>query len=177
MTNRWADKQLKNCEAALVSLEAGLTQFNQATSGLAETLTAGASLSYIQETYQLNWQKIWQEIAQQNLWGPQSYQLCEWLYQQEQDIQQRLLHLELLISEYRLHIHHSIQKATDFWLGYDEGKIRCRTPYSQEPFIIGQATSYHKGELLGWRYAILKNEVQNLLDCCKNSTSELFTWG
>ncbi|MBD2185196.1 hypothetical protein [Aerosakkonema funiforme] len=177
MVNRWADKQLKNCEAALLSLEAGLTQFNQATTGLIDSLAAGTSLSYLQQTYSLNWHKIWQEIAQENLWGPQSYQLGEWLSQQEKDIEKRLLQLELLISEYRLHIHHSVQKATDFWLGYDEGKVRCRTPYAQEPFIIGYPTPYQKGELLGWRYAIAKYKVQNLLECCNTSSCELFTWG
>lgn len=176
MTKRWADKQLKNCEAALLSLEAGLTQFNQATKGITDALATGKPLSYIQQSYQLNWEKIWQEIARYNFWGPQSYQLKEWLCQLE-TIQQRLLQLELSISDYRLYIHHSASKATDFWLGYDEGKVRCRTPYAEEPFIIGQPTAYQKGELLGWRYAIAKNEIQNLLDCCCTSTSELFTWG
>lgn len=176
MAARWADKQLKNCEAAQVSLEAGLTQFNQITRGMADALAVGTPLPYIQQTYKLNWPKIWQEVGEENLWGPKTYQLWEWLCQ-KQGIQQKLLQLDLLISEYRLHVHHSSERATDFWLGYDDGKMRCRTPYSQEPTIIGQPTPYQKGEILGWRYAVAKYHVQNLLECCNKATSDLFTWG
>lgn len=175
MASRWADKQLKNFEAALVSLEAGLIQFNQMTGGLTDSLATGTPVSYIQQSYKLNWEKIWQEIAEQNFWGPQSYQLWEWM-RQAQSIQQRLLQLDLLISDYRLYVHYSSEKATDFWLGYDDGKMRCRTPYSQEPAIVGQPTPYQKGETLGWRYAVVKYQIQLLLECCNRSTSDLFTW-
>lgn len=174
--NRWADKQLKNWETAFLSLESGWNQYNQATKGLADALASGIPLSSLEATYPLNWKKVWETIASKNFWGPRSYQLLEWL-SQGQKIQQRLLQLEFLEAEYRLHIHHSAQKVTDFWLGYDEGKIRYRTPYSEAPLIVGQPNPYQKGELLGWHYAVTKKQIQERIECCSTANCELFTWG
>lgn len=176
MQNRWADQKLKTCEAAFLCLEAGWSQYKQSTRGMRDALAAGTPISSLQQTYSLNWERVWETIKYQKLWGTKSYQLWEWLRQGE-EIQQRLLQVELLMADYRLQFHNSGAKATEFWQGYLEGKIRCRTPYAKPPVIVNSPTPYQKGELLGWRYAVVKHEIQTRLYCCRKTTTDLFTWG
>jgi hypothetical protein len=176
MVNRWADKQLKNWEASLISLEAGWNQFNQTTRGLPDALVAGTSISSIQHTYALDWDRVWRAIAHHQIRGPQTYQLWEW-WLQGQGIQQRLQQLHALTDDYSEQIHDSARHATEFWLGFDEGKGSCRTSYIHKSFIINLPTPHRKGELLGWHYATVKEQIQERLQCCRLVTSELFTWG
>lgn len=176
MQNRWADQKLKTCEASLLCLEAAWKQYQQATKGINEALADGMAIALLEQTYPLNWEKVWQAIRRNKSWGHKSYQLWKWL-QQGEVIQQHLMQIELLIADYRLQIHNSGKKATEFWQGYAEGKVLCRTPCEESPKINGSPTPYQKGVLLGWRYAIVKHEIQTRLYCCRKTTADLFTWG
>jgi hypothetical protein len=179
MVNRWADKQLKNWEAALLSLEAGWNQYNQATRGIPEALAAGIPISSIQATYALDWEKVTEAIAYHQFRGPQSYQLWEWWFA-GQNIKLRLQQLRRLTKDYNEQVHPFARLATEFWLGFDEGKVNCRTIYIEDSSncpIINLPTPHQKGELLGWQYATVKQQVKERLHCCCLMNSELFTWG
>jgi len=179
MVNRWADKQLKNWEAALISLEAGWHQFNQATRGLPDALDAGMPISSVEKTYALNWDKVWQAIASNQIRGPQSYQLWEWWFQ-GQTLKHRLQQLRILTEDYIEETHHWARQATEFWLGFDQGKTGCRTSYienTHKPLVVTPPTPYQKGEILGWHYATVKQQIQERLECCHVDTCQLFTWG
>jgi len=176
MQNRWAEQKLKTCEVSFLCLEAAWKQYKQATKGIAEALAAGTPISALEQTYSLNWSRVWQAIRQQKSWGHKSYLLWKWLEQAE-EIQQHLLQMELLIADYRLQLHNSGQKASDFWQGYAEGKVLCRTPDGQPPTINHSPTAYQKGVILGWRYAVVKHQIQTRLYSCQKTTANLFTWG
>lgn len=169
MNSRWADRRLARLRESLKVLHDSWEQFATATDGLADALLTTSSLvpAQLQFGY-LDWDTLVELVdpdAPELVTPPK---VAIWL-KQCQTFQEAIQWLVCAFDEYEVVVH-PLPTAADFWLGFLDGRIRFRSHRLEAPFGLSDPflvqSPYESGEVIGWRYAQVREGLRQLLLCC-----------